>query len=257
MTNDLLRIRREGTPSPSGSGAPMSRSELAGAVNEYIRAKTGRASGLRREEVWRWERGKVRWPGKQYREALRAVLGAGSDEELGFVPATRSQTTLRTGASVSARTNGQKPYRGQDTIDTGIERYGSGLTVRALIRRGGHLLVVRREGAQWSSLPGGRVRAGTPVQSSLLGYVARQTGLEATIVGFAGGVEHHGIEDDDVQHAITLVFEAQVTPGAPGQGLDAQWLAVEDLACHDVRPAGLKEALIDGADGPFWRAWTL
>ncbi|MBO0856308.1 MAG: XRE family transcriptional regulator [Nocardia sp.] len=62
----------------------MSRRELAEAVNAYL----WRNLGLRREidahTIARYERGVVRWPGKDYRTALCAILDA-TAVELGFV----------------------------------------------------------------------------------------------------------------------------------------------------------------------------
>lgn len=68
----------------------MTRAELAEAVNNYL----WRTEGLRREldahTIARYERGVVRWPGKEYRRALCAVLDA-TETELGFA-ATRRTT---------------------------------------------------------------------------------------------------------------------------------------------------------------------
>ncbi|MBF5001089.1 XRE family transcriptional regulator [Nocardia sp. BSTN01] len=62
----------------------MSRRELAEAVNSFL----WRTQGIRREidahTIARYERGVVRWPGKEYRTALSAILGA-TVAELGFV----------------------------------------------------------------------------------------------------------------------------------------------------------------------------
>lgn len=83
MGNDLFRRRREAVRSPSGSGAPMSRAELAEAVNKQM-ASTGTSGWLDADAIGRYERGEVRWPRKARREALRAVLGVASDGDLGF-----------------------------------------------------------------------------------------------------------------------------------------------------------------------------
>ncbi|MFI8528294.1 NUDIX domain-containing protein [Promicromonospora sukumoe] len=249
MTNEMLRARREAMSSPSGSGAPMSRSELAGLVNEYIRARTGRSSVLAGKEVGRWERGEVRRPGKLYRDALRAVLGVASDEELGFFPAPRGlPRPASPGRPVTATVANQ-------------------VTARALVQHDGRILVLRQRGLSWSFLPGGSFEPGTQsVQGALLGHVAEQTGLDVTIVGFAGLIDQGGVSagglSETTDEAITLVFEARATstsdsapPRGRVSGLEIAWLAVADLADTDVRPVGLREALLDGADGAFWRTW--
>jgi tetratricopeptide (TPR) repeat protein len=67
------------------SGYPLSRTELAEAVNEYVGERTGREYvALDARAVGRYERGEVRWPQGIYREALRKILRIETDAELGF-----------------------------------------------------------------------------------------------------------------------------------------------------------------------------
>ena len=85
--NDRLRRARESQVSPSGSGRPMSRRELADAASAHLRHP------LSDDYIARLERGEIRWPSKAIREALRCVLGASDDGELGFY-ITRPARTL-------------------------------------------------------------------------------------------------------------------------------------------------------------------
>ncbi|MGH3623896.1 MAG: hypothetical protein ACRDQ5_19245 [Sciscionella sp.] len=85
--NTQLRAAREATPSPRVPGAHLSRQELAEAVNAWC-AVHGTAGALDEHYIGRLEQGRVRWPGRDYRAAFRAVLGA-SDAELGFTPSHR------------------------------------------------------------------------------------------------------------------------------------------------------------------------
>lgn len=82
--NDLLRRARLGTPSPSGSGRPMSRQELADAVNTYLARWDPDQATLDANQIGKLERGHRRWPGRLRREAFRHVLHATADRELGF-----------------------------------------------------------------------------------------------------------------------------------------------------------------------------
>lgn len=91
MVNEHLRRRREATLSPSGNGQPMTHAELAEAVNQYIWKATARHCSLDADTLRRYERGRIRWPGADYRAGLRAVLGAESDRELGFYPTRRGR----------------------------------------------------------------------------------------------------------------------------------------------------------------------
>jgi hypothetical protein len=82
--NDLLRRARLRVPSPSGSGRPMSRQELADEVNKYLFHKTEREFDLDDNYVGKLERGEHRWPSALYRDGFRAVLNASNDADLGF-----------------------------------------------------------------------------------------------------------------------------------------------------------------------------
>jgi hypothetical protein len=92
--NDLLRAARLACPSPSLPGEPMSRTELAEAVNAHLWEVTGRQHALDAHALARYERGAVRWPNSAYRSGLRAVLGARRDADLGFRPSPRRPTDI-------------------------------------------------------------------------------------------------------------------------------------------------------------------
>jgi hypothetical protein len=82
--NERLRRARLALPSPSGSERPMSRQELADAVNAAAFADTGRVSVVSANYVGKLESGVHRWPNAVTRRAFRAVLGAELDADLGF-----------------------------------------------------------------------------------------------------------------------------------------------------------------------------
>lgn len=90
--NMALRAARERTPSRLAPGEGMSRREVAEAVNAFLWETTGRRYGLDAHYLAKIELGVVRWPTAPYRAGLRAVLGAGSDLELGFRPPQRAGT---------------------------------------------------------------------------------------------------------------------------------------------------------------------
>lgn len=82
--NELLRRARLRRLSPSGSGRPMSRQDLADLLNEQLAQRGLREPALDSSYIGKLERGQHRWPKQIYREAFRAVLGARSDADLGF-----------------------------------------------------------------------------------------------------------------------------------------------------------------------------
>jgi transcriptional regulator with XRE-family HTH domain len=87
--NERLRARREAMESPRLPGARLSRAELAELVNAWLAGNTMRAGALDESAIARLEQGRVRWPNRDYRAAFRAVLGAETDEQLGFRPSNR------------------------------------------------------------------------------------------------------------------------------------------------------------------------
>jgi hypothetical protein len=99
MGNDLLRERREALASRVRPGEPMSRAELAEAVNAHVWAMTGQRIALDAHAIARYERGQSWWPGQQYRDGLRAVLGVATDAEIGFYPTKRGSAARETGHS--------------------------------------------------------------------------------------------------------------------------------------------------------------
>ena len=94
--NERLIAARQSRPSPRVPGRCLSRSELAEAVNAWMREHTPQPGALDAHYLGRLERGAVRWPGKDYRAAFRAVLGVASDDALGFRPPNRQGHALKT-----------------------------------------------------------------------------------------------------------------------------------------------------------------
>jgi hypothetical protein len=79
-----MRRARLATPSPQTPGEPLSRAELAELVNAWIYRRTGRAGAVTASYIGKLERGIIRWPQRDYRDALRAVLHASTDRDLGL-----------------------------------------------------------------------------------------------------------------------------------------------------------------------------
>jgi transcriptional regulator with XRE-family HTH domain len=84
------------TPAPNHqlvaarSAARLTQESLADLANAQVEFVTGTCGAMDADYVSKLERGVHRWPGKDYRSALRAVLGAKTDLELGFY-STRSK----------------------------------------------------------------------------------------------------------------------------------------------------------------------
>lgn len=82
--NELLQAARRARRSPSGSGRPLSRQELAEAVAAYLHSRHGLHASIDDGYIGKLERGEHRWPTARYREALCEVLGAPDASALGF-----------------------------------------------------------------------------------------------------------------------------------------------------------------------------
>jgi 8-oxo-dGTP pyrophosphatase MutT (NUDIX family) len=120
------------------------------------------------------------------------------------------------------------------------------------------LLLARERGRGWSFLPGGHVEPGEPVTAALVREIAEELGVHATVLGFAGVVEYGYVAGGVPHHELNLVFDVDIADATPvGQEahLDFHWLAEDELATADVRPAPLKDALL-ARSTPFWRGWS-
>jgi transcriptional regulator with XRE-family HTH domain len=83
--NLLLRQARLAIHPAPGTDRPMSRQELADAVNAYLyQHHDGRVCFMDGRYIGKLEQGVHRWPSEHYRAALRAVLGQPMDIDLGF-----------------------------------------------------------------------------------------------------------------------------------------------------------------------------
>jgi hypothetical protein len=119
--NDLLRDARLSRRSPSGSGRPMSRQELAEQVNAYLWKQHKRRTNLDENDVGLLERGENRWPGKLRREAFRNILDAATDAELGFYIIRRPRAgVVRTLPELPASTSAHVPVANSDTDESPV-----------------------------------------------------------------------------------------------------------------------------------------
>lgn len=80
--NELLRAARE--------AAGLTQEQLAEQANAVVKGLTDTYGGMDADYISKLERGIHTWPNKNYRQALRTVLGRQADAELGFF-STRSR----------------------------------------------------------------------------------------------------------------------------------------------------------------------
>ncbi|WP_327097048.1 hypothetical protein OIE68_45525 [Nocardia vinacea] len=101
--NVQLRAARQAIVSPV-TGYAMSRDEVAEAANAWAHAR-GVSMDMSGNYVGRLERGTMRWPNADYRNALRAVLGAATDAALGFFPPGESAVVSTIAGHIIADTH--------------------------------------------------------------------------------------------------------------------------------------------------------
>ncbi|WP_157126429.1 XRE family transcriptional regulator, partial [Nocardia mikamii] len=175
----------------------MSRRELAEAVNSFL----WRSQGLRREidahTIARYERGAVRWPGKDYRTALCAVLGA-TAAELGFV-ADRRRNQVAAHRDVLA-VDLMSPFDLETIPDDYLPVPGSAVRVgwsdvekvREIARSAASLENVRGGGPAADTATR-HLRALTPLLHGVAAPAARQALLEA--IGNLAGISAYSAFD--------------------------------------------------------------
>ncbi|MGH4002058.1 MAG: XRE family transcriptional regulator, partial [Pseudonocardiaceae bacterium] len=93
--NDQLRTARQRTASLTSPDVCLSRQELAELVNAWAWAHHEKTLEHSANWVGQLESGKIRWPGKVSREALRAILSVPTDAALGFVNARSARAAVK------------------------------------------------------------------------------------------------------------------------------------------------------------------
>ncbi|MBV9163470.1 MAG: XRE family transcriptional regulator [Pseudonocardiales bacterium] len=93
--NDQLRAARQRTASLTYPDECLSRQELAELVNSWVWEHHRTRVEASANYIGQLERGKIRWPGKLYREALRAIFSVSTDSALGFVNARSRRTVVK------------------------------------------------------------------------------------------------------------------------------------------------------------------
>jgi hypothetical protein len=93
--NDQLRAARQRIASPTYPDECLSRQELAELVNAWIYEQHHKVVAASANYIGQLERGTIRWPGKLYREALRAIFSVSKDSALGFVNARSRRAVVK------------------------------------------------------------------------------------------------------------------------------------------------------------------
>jgi hypothetical protein len=116
----------------------LSRQELAEAVNASVFEQTGRRCFLDGRYIATLERGETRWPSARYRAALRAVLGATTDAEIGlFIIRGAGRPEETTASVLAAAPSGDlaeiEAVEAVDVAPVGADQHTGSSLLRALL----------------------------------------------------------------------------------------------------------------------------
>jgi hypothetical protein len=225
--NELLRGARLRTLSPSGSGLPMSRQELAEAVNAYLSETYDLNVHLDENDIGKLERGENRWPREKRREAFRAILHA-TDAELGFYIYRRSRLHL---ADTSAEPCASAS---DDAVIVNVVVNGREHVIR-LSRRG---LFEAVTGGLMAPLLGGNVEVQGPVDPAVVDHFAA---LRALLVESDNRLGPATVLPT-VRHQLGLIaqFRRQTSGALHADllGTEARWAEFAGWLCDDLGEPG-------------------
>ena len=132
---------------------------------------------------------------------------------------------------------------------------------RALILENGYVLTVREKGSELHFLPGGHIEFGEGAKVALKREIMEETGLECSIGGFVGALEHSWPENVFNHHEINLIFyvnlfgvRAPENPVSLENHLEFNWLDLADVSKTNLQPYPLREVVLDSVKGGVWKS---
>jgi 8-oxo-dGTP diphosphatase len=131
------------------------------------------------------------------------------------------------------------------------------ICVRAVIRRGGKVLVCRRKGKEYYFFPGGHVDFGEPAKKALERELREELDLTIKNTSFMGTVENVFHQDGEVHHEVNLVFQVDAENAADKSQedhLDFFFLDMEEFSEKNVLPLVLRDNVVRWLDNEetFW-----
>ena len=210
----------------------MSRAELAGRINGWLHRETGKQFGLDERAIGRWERGTVSVPSGHYRAALRAVLGVGSDAELGFGSAAQPAEPPAWPAETTGPPTVDAIRAMVTSVHVADRKLGGGRLYSSVV---GYL---QREVAQALFAPGSsaRVYAAAASLTEIAGWMAHDSGRDVDAGGHFDGAYRLALAAGSAALAANMCASMSHLASQLGQYQDA-------LRIADV---GLERASTDG-----------
>ncbi|MCK9903175.1 hypothetical protein CC117_09735 [Parafrankia colletiae] len=227
-----MRAARLRHPSTLTPGDPLTRQELAERVNRWIYEQDQTITEIDANYIGKLERGMIRWPQHRYREALRAILRAETDHELGFRRPARHQEAPKDREEIGLRTEGVE----EDPVHR-----------RGFLQLGPALIVTPHQGhtrpepavtpATVTFLPNGNSRS-EPISVDV---------LRAQVSSMRHAYQSCRYAELDA--ALPALLAALDSAEAPAGGITS----IESLRAHAYQVAASVE-LKRGNEGPAWLA---
>lgn len=127
---------------------------------------------------------------------------------------------------------------------------------RGVIRLQGRILLVHECGAANTFLPGGHIHVGESAEEALSRELLEEIGVETTVAGFLGAIEHVWPDSQPDNHEINLVFalsapqlDADIPPPSLEPHIEFLWAEESDLAAYDLRPQPMRQLIAGIAAG--------
>jgi 8-oxo-dGTP pyrophosphatase MutT (NUDIX family) len=122
------------------------------------------------------------------------------------------------------------------------------IIARAVIVRGGKILLARRKGAANTFLPGGHVEWGEPARTALRRELWEELGVKLEIGLFLGAVEHAFGRGKERTHEVNLIFRLDARKlgdkvSSRESKLDFFWHRFRDLKAVNLQPRPLQSLL--------------
>ncbi len=118
---------------------------------------------------------------------------------------------------------------------------------RAVVLRGGAVLLVQEIAQGYWFFPGGHVEAGETLEEALARELREELDVAATVQEHLGDLEnrwvHDGVEHHEVNHVFATTIDA-VDPVSQEPHLAAGWIDVDQLDDTDVRPRVLADLVL-------------
>lgn len=138
------------------------------------------------------------------------------------------------------------------------------LIARAVVLKGGYVLLAHQKGAANTFLPGGHIEMGESAPAALKREIFEELGLDSDVSGYLGALEADWEEEEIKHYEINHIFRVAIKaiePNEPPVSREAHleffWSAIEDLSKNNLLPhplIPLIKRLAEGDESIWWES---